>query len=644
MATISLCVITKNEQNNIARCIGSIKKCVSEIIVVDTGSMDETVDIAENLGARVFSYQWADDFAAARNFALDQTTGDWIVFLDADEYFEPDKSINLHTVVKKVHGNRKIDAVCILMKHTERLDGPVIAHTQIVRLFRRSRAIRYQGRIHEAIFKHGSSPVVVYVPESTLAIRHTGYSQTTLPEKARRNLPLLEQEVVDHHINCLTYYYLSQSHILLRQYEQAARFALKSLENNEEILASTVHHKPYLFYIKSMIFLSEYQNAEVAKMVKEALRKYPDQPEILHCIGVYHLKLGHYSKALDFLKQALVANKNFHSTLDNEFPKVIGQVHEEIALLYDKMNKPAQCFDHVITALQTEKHSVSAFSLLLSLVNDQTPADIVAMIDRIYDVQDKADVDFLVRNLAILNHKQIFAHYLKILSRQLQGHYFIGMKFLVCDNFEPAFQCFAALLRETGQAGAEIFAVICSILSDHPEWLTAIPQSTDSPLRQIAVAYFHPQETSALSEADFATYSTLILNSINLAHEEQLLRILRISARFPKLDAMTITVDRLLKQHIYSPAFRFCREQLHRTDLTPGLAGQLNVQAGFCCYKARDFNLAADFFTQSLEYTDSRDAAAEFLSWSHQQCNNPKIRRKIEAIYASHGLELSPTA
>ncbi len=644
MATISLCVITKNEQNNIARCIDSVKKHVAEIIVVDTGSADETPEIAELLGANVFHYVWADDFSATRNFALDQASGDWIVFLDADEYFEPEKSANLPAVVKKVHGNRKIDAVCILMKHLEQLDGPVIAHTQIVRLFRRSQAIRYQGRIHEAIFKRGRSPVVVYIPESTLAIRHTGYSQATLPEKARRNLPLLEQEVADHRINCLTYYYLSQSHILLHQYETAAQYALKSLESNEEILASTVHHKPYIFYIKSMIFLNAYQNAAVAWMIKEALQKYPYHPEILQCIGVYQLKLGHYFQALDFLQQALVANKNYHSTLDNEFPKVIGQVHEEIALIYDKMNKPAQCFDHVIAALQTEKHLLSAFSLLISLVKKQKPATIVSMMDRIYNVHDKTDVEFLVRNLAILNQKQLFAHYLKILSGQLQGNYFIGMKFLVCNNFEPAFQCFAALLRETGQDGAEIFAVSCSIISDHSEWLTSIPQSADSPLYRIAAAYFQPQKMPSLSETDFSAYSTLLVNIISLASEEQLLRILRISAHFEKVDALTITVDRLLKLHVYPPVFHFCLEHLQAMNVTASLAGQLSIRAGFCLYKVKDFGRSADFFGRALEYTDSRDAAAEFLSWSHQQCNDQGIQRKIEAIYASHGLEFSPNA
>ncbi|MBP2666248.1 MAG: sunS 1, partial [Firmicutes bacterium] len=180
MATISLCVITKNEQEHLARCLGSVKNYVHEMIVVDTGSSDDTLSIAQSLGAQTFHYPWTNNFAAARNFALDQAVGDWIVFLDADEYFDPQKSVNLPDVVKKVHGNRRIDAVCILMHHMESLDGPIIASTYLVRLFRHSRLIRYQGRIHEAIHKQGHSPVALYIPESTLVLHHTGYSESSL--------------------------------------------------------------------------------------------------------------------------------------------------------------------------------------------------------------------------------------------------------------------------------------------------------------------------------------------------------------------------------------------------------------------------------------------------------------------------------
>ena len=84
---ISACVITKNEEKNIARCINSYKDIVDEIILVDTGSTDNTVEIAKSLGAKIYYYEWQNDFSAAKNYALSMAKGDWIIFLDADEFF-----------------------------------------------------------------------------------------------------------------------------------------------------------------------------------------------------------------------------------------------------------------------------------------------------------------------------------------------------------------------------------------------------------------------------------------------------------------------------------------------------------------------------------------------------------------------------
>ncbi len=641
MATISLCVITKNEHDNIARCLRSVKNDVAEMIVVDTGSSDDTVSIAQSLGAKIFHYTWANDFSAARNFALDQAVGDWIIFLDADEYFEQGTSTALPDVVRKIHGNRKIDAACILMKHMESIDGAVIAHTQLVRLFRHSRLIRYHGRIHEAIYKQGRSPVAVYVPESTLAIRHTGYSQSRLPEKALRNLPLLEQEVADNATNCLTYYHISQSHILLHNYEQAAHYALKALENNEEIMFSNARYKPYVFYIKSMLLLNLFMQDKVATMVAEALEKHPDHPEILHCIGMYHQKCGRYSKALPFLVQSLVANENFHSNLDNEFLKIKGQVQEEIAVLHDKMNHVSQAFDYTIAALKSDKHLGSSLARLLSQVKTQKPADIVQLLDSLYNVQNKADVDFLVRNLAVLNQKHLFAHYLKLLSTQFQENYFIGMKFLVCDKYEAAFQCFATLVEHSNPDGAELFAVVSCLLADRPDWLSSLVSPADSPLRKIASIYFQLDSAVDLSDVNFSSYSTLFLNFIHLSSEEQLFRLLQVSSRFLQPGAPLKVLDHLIKYHVYPPVFHFCLERLQTTTITSDLAGQYSMRAGFCCYKVKDWEHAVFFFRQALPHETSRSAAVELLTWSYQQCLDPTVRKKIEAICEEYNLDLA---
>ncbi len=99
---ISACIIAKDEADNIRECIDSLKKQVDEIILVDTGSTDNTIAIAKNCGAKILQYQWENDFSKARNFAIKQVSCDWIVFLDADEYLALPKKDKLRDCLKFV--------------------------------------------------------------------------------------------------------------------------------------------------------------------------------------------------------------------------------------------------------------------------------------------------------------------------------------------------------------------------------------------------------------------------------------------------------------------------------------------------------------------------------------------------------------
>ena len=86
---VSLCMIVKNEENYLPNCLNSIKDIVDEIIVVDTGSTDKTVDIAKSFGAKVYYFPWRNNFSEARNESLKYATKDWILILDADDELSP---------------------------------------------------------------------------------------------------------------------------------------------------------------------------------------------------------------------------------------------------------------------------------------------------------------------------------------------------------------------------------------------------------------------------------------------------------------------------------------------------------------------------------------------------------------------------
>ena len=144
--TISLSMIVRDEARFLADCLQSVQGVVEEIVVVDTGSKDDTVEIARSFGARVFHYTWDDDFAAARNCALAECTGDWVLSLDADEQLDPATKDEIRTAAAEpgVHA-------WYLRMATMEGETPTADEVRMIRLFRRTPGTRYTGRIHEQV-------------------------------------------------------------------------------------------------------------------------------------------------------------------------------------------------------------------------------------------------------------------------------------------------------------------------------------------------------------------------------------------------------------------------------------------------------------------------------------------------------------
>lgn len=146
---ISACLIVKNEANNIRNCINSFKDIVNEVIVVDTGSNDNTVQLAEECGAIVYFFEWINDFASAKNYALEKASGDWIIFLDADEFFDKSKISNLPPILQSI--DKSFNAVACKMINIDPATKKVMDEITHVRIFRNKEYIRYVNPIHEML-------------------------------------------------------------------------------------------------------------------------------------------------------------------------------------------------------------------------------------------------------------------------------------------------------------------------------------------------------------------------------------------------------------------------------------------------------------------------------------------------------------
>jgi tetratricopeptide (TPR) repeat protein len=194
--TLSLCMIVKDEEAMLGRCLEAVRGAVDEIVVVDTGSGDATVQIAESFGARVLHHAWNGDFSAARNASFAAATGDWVMYLDADEVLVADDVQRLRALT----GRTWREAFYLVeTNHTGDLeDGTAITHDAL-RMFRNRPEYRFEGRIHEQI----AHSLPTYLPErlerTTVRVEHYGYLGAVrgAKDKVNRNLELLERQVAE---------------------------------------------------------------------------------------------------------------------------------------------------------------------------------------------------------------------------------------------------------------------------------------------------------------------------------------------------------------------------------------------------------------------------------------------------------------
>lgn len=145
---LSACLIVKNEALLLSRCLESIRSFVDEIIVVDTGSYDDTIEIASSYGARVYHFNWINDFSAARNESLRHAKGDWVLYIDADETVDAVNAAKIQQVITR----EDISAVTVRQCIPQQSGNIATAfYSEYCRLFRRHPAIRFEGKIHEQI-------------------------------------------------------------------------------------------------------------------------------------------------------------------------------------------------------------------------------------------------------------------------------------------------------------------------------------------------------------------------------------------------------------------------------------------------------------------------------------------------------------
>ena len=218
-------MIVKNEEENLPRCLNSVANMVDEIIIVDTGSTDRTVEIAKKYGAKVYHHTWEGNFSKSRNYSLKYATCDWILILDADEELSKEDAPRLKEIVK----DNNYTVISFVIKNKFK-DSTQESYANMIRLFKNFSGIYYEGIVHNTIKYSGKCL------GSSLSIIHHGYnlSEDKMEEKFLRTATLLKEQIKTDPHNPTPHRYLGISYMGVKMYDEAIAESKTALKLAEE--------------------------------------------------------------------------------------------------------------------------------------------------------------------------------------------------------------------------------------------------------------------------------------------------------------------------------------------------------------------------------------------------------------------------
>lgn len=292
--TISCAMIVRDEALNLAQCLDSLKGQVDEIVVVDTGSIDGTLDIARKYTDKVYSYTWNDDFSAARNFAAEKASGQWILSIDADEVLVPGTG----DLRRLIAGDERIEAYLLPLHY------PVSSTSEynrflVLRFFKNNGRYRFQGKIHEQIAmpEKGSAGLA-----SGPVIRHKALPAGERNHKRGRNLVLLKKACSDDPGNPFLQYYIGVEWLGLGKPDRALPCFQAACQNlTDENLLFRIPALRYL--IQTLQALGKLDEA-ICLCLETSLR-YPEFTDIYYLGGLLFEEKEEYHLALKWFNQAV---------------------------------------------------------------------------------------------------------------------------------------------------------------------------------------------------------------------------------------------------------------------------------------------------------------------------------------------------
>jgi glycosyltransferase involved in cell wall biosynthesis len=386
--TISLCMIVKDEEAYIRRCLESVTKHVDEIIIVDTGSTDETINIAGEFGAHIYHFGWIDDFAAARNFSIGKAKSDYILVLDADEYL--DQNTDIQNAIKELKDYYIID----FMNYME---GGYVSSHQAIRLFKNHVGLEYFGKVHEHLNLEDHEDLTVAVTD--LLIHHDGYQEEAYRSKNKyeRNLKILLKEV-NENPSGYNLFNLGKQYKVSGDYHEALELLKRSFPLSKDKV-----YLPYLLFLMGECLLEMKRYKDGIHLMKDSVELFPTYTGFYYLLGLYYENLNYLKASEDSFNKCIELGevKHFESLMG------VGSYLASIKLseIQLKQGKHILALESSFSALNMHKGFLPAMNQYLSVLQS-AGIDHTQILENLKKAYPISDIDSLENLIKVLFSKR----------------------------------------------------------------------------------------------------------------------------------------------------------------------------------------------------------------------------------------------
>lgn len=471
---LSLCMIVKNEEKVLRRCLESVRDLVDEMIIVDTGSTDSTKAIAHEFTSNVYDFEWVNDFSAAKNEAIRQAKGKWILVLDADEYVQPEGKEELKRFLSGLDPMQPIGFLLPIVNFVGAREDNKTMESYAARLFPNHPDLYYTRPIHEQLtFRHGELKQQRY----DFFIFHTGYTDEVRLEKdkSKRNLSIF-QSLMDKNAKLDAYYEftLANEYSAVRDYKRALYYYERAYKKAKKDEIWFIHCMSRM--INVLFNLDRYKDAY--DLIEEAIGRWGRYADFYCLKGFVLEKFGLYEQAIAVLEQCLEVagaqeknNKQFwlvSAEYGSSYP------HQKLAEIYLKLQNIPKTVHHLTKLVRMNSRDfASLYKLIHLLCQSESVDSVVGFLSRLLPEHEGPNLSILCQISLHTGNVKLADYYMercRVANVPLSPSHLL--RYAVVSNNKPLFDdTLATMDAPAADEGNRLSLYLAAYIWKHPAYL-----------------------------------------------------------------------------------------------------------------------------------------------------------------------------